>query len=402
MRRACARVLLTAGDEALTASSFAEAATLLSGRDPFVLVADAELTLDAAGSAPALLERATAILMSSGADAPRLEGAASSIAFALLERNEGAPLGLALMVARAKQEIARAGAADRRDTGRVVASSRAMRGILARIGSFADASTSVLVTGEPGTGKRTVARLVHDRGLRRDRPFITLGVLEHEPESVVGALLEALAEAGRGTLLIDRVDALSPSARERLAALLRGDRAARVVATALPSFRNEKDGGSRELYMRLSTHSLELVPLAARPDDIAVLAQIFARRAAERLGLAPRRISAEALRVLRGAPWEGNIPELEARVEAAVALGGSGSIAMGELGFARDKRDPSEKVDGVEPYAEAKERWLRELDERYVESVLAFSGGNVTRAAHLAGMDRANFRRLVKRIRSRR
>jgi two-component system, NtrC family, response regulator GlrR len=398
VRRASARALLAAGHEALTAGSFSEAATLVAGRDPFILVADAELAIGAreVAASRSLLDRATSILLVSAGEAPRLEAAGGAFAFALLERADGAPVGLGLLVTRAKEQIARAGSTHG-EAGTLVASSRAMRAIVTRIASFADAATSVLVSGEPGVGKRTLARAIHERGVRRERPFVTLGVLEHAPEAVSGALREALGEAGRGTLLIDRVDALAPPAREALTALLRGDRAARVVATALPSFRAGPDDG-RELYMRLSVHAVDVPRLCERPDDIAVFAQIFARRAAERLGLAPRRISAEALRVLRGAPWEGNVPELEARVEAAVALGGSGSIAMGELGFARDKREPS---DGVEPYAEAKERFVGDFDKQYVENVLAFSGGNVSRAAHLAGMDRANFRRLVKRSKSR-
>ena len=114
-----------------------------------------------------------------------------------------------------------------------------VRAIVTRLASFADAPTSVLVSGEPGVGKRALGRLIHDRGLRRERPFVTLGVLEHAPEAVLGALAEALAEAGRGTLLIDRVDALAPPAREKLTALLRNDRAARGIATALPTFRAE-------------------------------------------------------------------------------------------------------------------------------------------------------------------
>lgn len=396
VRRACARALLAAGHEALTAESFREAGTLLAGREPFVLIADAELSASP-DVAPALLARATAILLLSPGDAPRLEPAIASFAFALLERTEGVPLGLGLLVTRAKEQITRAGARQGHDAS-IVASSRAMRSIVTRVASFADAATSVLISGEPGVGKRMLARLIHDRGIRRDRPFVTLGVLEHAPESVVRALDETLAEAGRGTLLVDRVDAFTAPAREKLVALLRADRSARVIATALPTYRGQAEGDARELYMRLSTHTIDVPRLSERPDDVAVLAQIFARRACERLGLAPRRISAEALRVLRGAPWEGNVPELEGRVEAAIALGGSGSVAMGELGFARDKREPD---DGVEPYAEAKDRSVAEFDRHYVENVLAFSGGNVSRAAHLAGMDRANFRRLVKRSKSR-
>ena len=105
----------------------------------------------------------------------------------------------------------------------------------------------------------------------------------------------------------------------------------------------------------------------------------------------------ETVRVLRNAAWPGNIPELEARVEAAVGSGQTGSIALGELGIARSRPPPPL---GVEPYAEAKRRALIELDRRYVENVLAFAGQNLARAAHLAGMDRANFRRLVRRTRA--
>jgi len=403
VRRACARLLIADGCEALTAASLAEGAALLGRREPVVLVAEAELAIrakaDKGSVQKALIERAIAILLVDIGSVEQLE-AAKGVAFAVLERTDAAPFGLALLVTRAREQALRGRSGENDTLGSLVTSSRAMRAVVARIPSFADARSGVLLLGEPGVGKRAIARLIHERGIRQGRPFVTVGLLEPTLGVLETALRLGAENAASGSLLLDRIDALDERGQALLLRFLREDRAARVIATALPTFREQGSHGkpARDLYVELSSHVVDLPRLADRPDDIAVLAQVFARRTSARLGLGARRFSPEALRVLRGADWEGNIPELEARVEAAIAAGGTGSIAMGDLGFSRAKREPPE---GVEPYSEAKDRTVAEFDQVYVENVLAFSGGNVTRAAHLAGMDRANFRRLAKRTKSR-
>jgi DNA-binding NtrC family response regulator len=186
-----------------------------------------------------------------------------------------------------------------------------------------------------------------------------------------------------------------------------------VIATALPSLRDQVARGAfrEDLFYGLATVLLEVPPLRRRREDVPLLAYHFLARFAAREGKAIRRIAAEALKLLRAHPWPGNVGELRGAVEHAAVMARGDVILPADLPIGREgaegddgDADPALMAAGEVlelPYAEAKEQAVTAFDRAYVERRMKRTGGNVSEAARLSGMDRSNFKRLLKRVRGR-
>jgi DNA-binding NtrC family response regulator len=152
-----------------------------------------------------------------------------------------------------------------------------------------------------------------------------------------------------------------------------------------------------------------LPPLRQRKEDIPLLAYHFLQKYARRAGRDIKRISVEALRQLRDQPWPGNVRELENAIEHAVVMARGDSILPTDLPFTRTRQADDEAHETTEPlfatevidlpYADAKERANQSFDKAYVERLMHRTSNNVSEAARQAGMDRSNFRRLLKKVR---
>jgi DNA-binding NtrC family response regulator len=288
----------------------------------------------------------------------------------------------------------------------------------------------VLIAGEDGTGRDRLARLIHDRGRRSGRPFISIScaALASDPEgerlfgaAAEGAPREGLVDvAERGTLFLDSVDALPIPAQDRLLRLLsRGEVArpggggapasadVRVLAGTLADLRGcVRTGAFREeLFYRLSAIEIALPPLRDRLEDVPLLAYAFLRALREETGRDVRRISPEALRVLRHHAWPGNARELRSALAHAVALARSDVIFPSDLPMSpKVAAEPPDELFDEElsevPYAEARRRAITAFERRYTRLVVARESGNLSGAARRAGMDRSNFKRLLRRAKA--
>ena len=321
--------------------------------------------------------------------------------------------------------------AEHEQLGEIVGSSPRMVELLRRAAAAATSAAPVLVLGERGTGKDLVARAVHRRSNRARAPLVVLSPAELGEEAAVTELAAALDAAEGGTLLVDDLGTLPRAAQTELLRALTGhaggypqtpgdaggyprQRAdARVVATALPELREQVARGEfrEDLFYRLAAVLLEVPPLRRRREDIPLLAYHFLSRCAAREGKVIRRISVEALRALRGHAWPGNVGELRGAVEHAVVMARGDAILPGDLPIGQpDEGDEGDDdapalVAGRElfelPYADAKDQAVASFDHAYVEQRMKRTGGNVSEAARLSGMDRSNFRRLLKKVRGR-
>jgi DNA-binding NtrC family response regulator len=225
----------------------------------------------------------------------------------------------------------------------------AMERVLKLADQIARSEASVLITGESGTGKEVVARYVHQKSARKNKPFVSVNcaaipdaLLEselfgHEKGAFTGAVARRIGkfeEATGGTLLLDEISEMDVRLQAKLLRALQEriiDRVGgtkpvpvdiRVLATSNRNLADEvKKGTFREdLLYRLNVVHLRLPALRERPADILALADHFARKYADLNGLPQRALSDESRRVLTLNPWKGNVRELENTLHRAVLL----------------------------------------------------------------------------------
>ncbi|HEY5950545.1 MAG TPA: sigma-54 dependent transcriptional regulator [Kofleriaceae bacterium] len=295
----------------------------------------------------------------------------------------------------------------------VIAKSRAMQQVMALIDRIAPSNASVLITGEHGTGKEVIARVIHAASTRKHKAFVAVnaggladGVLESELFGhVKGAFTDARSDrtgcfelADGGTLFLDEIANMPHGQQARLLRVLQtgefhpvgSSRAKRVdvrvlAATNADVQRAALEGKLREdLVYRLNTVEIKLPPLRERREDIADLAHWFLVQAAH-VGQA-RKLSAAAMEALLGHTWPGNVRELEHVIERATLLAQREEITTDDL-MLRGRSD------GSAPRLE--EMTLEQVERYLIERALAAQGGNVSEAARVLGLSRsALYRRL--------
>ena len=239
----------------------------------------------------------------------------------------------------------------RRRVGRhdLVWTSEAMRRVMAQVDRVANSESRVAILGETGTGKELVARAVHERSPRRDKPFVTLNcaavpselieseLFGHEKGSFTGAAARHLGkfeQAHGGTLFLDEIGDMPPAMQAKLLRLLQEGELERIggerpivvntrviVATHRDLEALVRKGTFREdLYHRIFVFPITLPPLRERADDIPPLAEHFAAIVADQNGWKPRSFSPEAIEQLTRYSWPGNVRELRNVVERLLLL----------------------------------------------------------------------------------
>jgi DNA-binding NtrC family response regulator len=231
----------------------------------------------------------------------------------------------------------------------IVGRSRVMQDVITKAEMVAESRSTVLITGETGTGKELVARAIHDRSKQRTRPLIKVNVaaipetlLESELFGHVrGAFTGAVtsrkgkfALADGGTIFLDEIGTMIPALQAKLLRVLqerefeplgseRTERVdVRVIAATNRDLRQLVTEGKfqEDLYYRLNVIPIHIPPLRERREDIRVLVEHFVRKHAQRIGRRYDRIEDPVFALLEGYDWPGNVRELENSVERAVVL----------------------------------------------------------------------------------
>jgi two-component system, response regulator FlrC len=231
----------------------------------------------------------------------------------------------------------------------------AMERVIKMAEQIARSEASVLITGESGTGKEVMARHIHARSPRKDKPFVSVNcaaipdnLLEselfgHEKGAFTGAVARRIGkfeEANTGTLLLDEISEMDVRLQAKLLRALQErviDRVGgsqpvrvdiRVIATSNRNLAEEVRKGTfrEDLLYRLNVVHLRLPALRERPADILELATFFARKYADVNGLPQRPLSSEAQRLVIKNPWRGNVRELENTLHRAVLLASGSEI----------------------------------------------------------------------------
>jgi len=341
-----------------------------------------------------------------------------------VRETDDARAALARLDAHACDAIVIDTAADRRPPPVTVTAASAgvavdphMRALFAGLGRVASADSTVLITGETGTGKELVARAIYARSRRRAHfvpvncgalpdALVESELFGHKKGAFTGAWADKpglVEEAEGGVLFLDEIGEMPMPLQVRLLRFLDsgevrrvGDTSVRhvdvrIIAATNRSLEEDVDAGRfrRDLFYRLNVISLHLPPLRDRPRDIPALAQHALAASAGRLRKDVRGFSYEALRLLQAYAWPGNVRQLQSVVESAAVAAGGDTIAEDDLPAC------------VKPLARLVKReplLSPEADVDRLTRALARSGGNQTHAAASLGISRTTLWRRLRRV----
>jgi two-component system, NtrC family, response regulator AtoC len=299
----------------------------------------------------------------------------------------------------------------------VVGKSQAMKDLVSMLERIAPSDVPILIEGESGTGKDLLARAAHALSSRAKGPYVALNMsaipenlaeselFGHEKGSFTGAD-EArsgfFAEAEGGTLFLDELGLLPPQLQPKLLRVLQdgeyipvGSRRPRranvrvVAATNEDLARLVREGKFREdLWFRLRVVPLRLPPLRERREDVPLLVEHLVAKHALRLSRPPLQPDPDAMRALLDHPWPGNIRELEHAIERGLLLARGDVITLADLPPEVAQPAQEAAASGSEGrYRKARDAW----EKRFLEDVLREAGGQVAKAAELAGLHRSTF-----------
>ncbi len=320
----------------------------------------------------------------------------------------------------------------------MIGESDAMRAIRDQITRAAPTPARILIRGESGTGKELVARALHEASDRRDGPFVKVNCAAIPEELIESELFGAMKgsytgatasrdgkfmQANGGTLFLDEVGDMSLRAQAKVLRALQegeiekvgGNKTLKVDVRVLAATNRDleedvRGGGFREdLFFRLNVVPIHVPPLRQRRDDVALLATHFLTRYAEENSLPPREFSPEALKLLAQLPWPGNVRELHNAVERLAIMAAGSEITPDDLratglldaatvtgtaGAGEDTPSPLSpaSIQGLGGLVKARQAF----EAACIRESLAQTGGNVSGAARLLGIDRTNLHKKIQ------
>jgi len=312
----------------------------------------------------------------------------------------------------------------------ILGSSPILTRLLEQVVKVAPTDANVLITGESGTGKELVARLIHTRSLRSERPFVPVdcaampeGLLEselfgHQRGAFTGAVQQReglLSQANGGTVFLDEIAELSTALQSKFLRVLEQrqmrrlgnsrliDLDIRVVTATNRDLEAAVANGSfrKDLYYRLNVVHFHLPPLRAREGDIPLLMNAFLREFATAAQRRPPEVTPEAWAILERNTWPGNVRELRNTAQRLVVLDTDNRVTAEDLGGVLQGgvvQPHEETAPASVAYARAQEQALRGFRASYVTRLLELHGGNVSRAAATAGVSRRTLHRWIAEL----
>jgi two-component system response regulator HydG len=302
--------------------------------------------------------------------------------------------------------------------------SAAMKRLFGILEKVADTETSILVTGETGSGKELVARALHHRSRRRNGPFVALNCAAMPPQlleselfgHVKGAFTDAkrsnqglFLQANHGTLFLDEIGELPLALQPKLLRVLQ-ERSVRPVggtedhsfdvrllAATNQDLEDSVEAGRfrQDLLFRINVIQVDVPPLRARGNDVLLLAQHFIEQTARRSQRPVKGLTSAVADKLVSYSWPGNVRELQNSIERAVALTEHEKIVVEDLPEkVRDYRSATIMIDSHDP---GELLSMDQVEKRYINRVLEAVGGNKAQASRILGFDRKTLYRKLER-----
>ncbi|HEV2729490.1 MAG TPA: PAS domain-containing protein [Terriglobales bacterium] len=286
----------------------------------------------------------------------------------------------------------------------IIGTSPALQAVLRRVSKVAPSDSTVLVTGETGTGKELIARAIHRRSRRMSRPFVSVNcaaiprdliaseLFGHEKGAFTGATQRRLGRfelADGGTIFLDEVGELLPDTQVALLRVLQerelerlGGRQpirvdVRVIAATNRDLTAAVASGTfrQDLFYRLNVFPIEVPALRERKDDILMLVEYFVQRYTSRAGKNIHSIDKKTLDLLQCYDWPGNIRELQNVIERSVILSSGEVFSVDELWLSQETSRPASRVKEPQPVnGRSEPRSEREI----IEAALAETRGRVS------------------------
>ena len=324
---------------------------------------------------------------------------------------------------------------------RMVGQAPAMQEVFRAIGRLSRSSMTVLITGETGTGKELVARALHQNSPRAKTPFVALNTSAITPELLESELfghergaftgadkrrLGRFEQADGGTLFLDEIGDMSVALQTRLLRVLAeneffrvgGQTPVRVDVRVIAATHQDLDAAVQEerfredLYHRLNVMQVAIPPLRDRKEDIPELAGVWLEQAAGELGVAPKRLSADALAAMMAWDWPGNVRELVNLCRRLTVNCAGQEITLedfpAEPGFAASRLGQSDWVEALAAWAEGRiaaapgkpllAEALPEFERTLIRTALRQAGGRRMEAARLLGWGRNTLTRKIREL----
>lgn len=299
----------------------------------------------------------------------------------------------------------------------IITRNPAMEDVLAKARLVADTDASVLIYGESGTGKELLARAIHNASPRHERPFVAINcgaipeqLLEselfgHVKGSFTGATRDhkgLFQTADKGTLLLDEIGDMPAALQIKLLRALQERQVrpvgsnqtyeidVRVISATHRNIEAEMAAGNfrEDLFYRLNVVTLQLPPLAERREDIPLLANYFLAEITGKYKKTVNGYAPEALELLVGASWPGNVRQLYNVIEQSVALATTPLLPASSV---------QQAIQHQQSEFASFEDARRKFERDYLAQLLKITEGNVTQAARLAKRNRTEFYKLLQR-----
>jgi DNA-binding NtrC family response regulator len=311
---------------------------------------------------------------------------------------------------------------------KLVGNSAIMNRLYETLQMVAKTDLTVLITGESGTGKELAARAVHDLSPRSQNAFVAVncptlpenileselfgyrkGAFTHASQDKIGLF----QEAHKGTIFLDEIGDITPAIQTKLLRVLQekeikplGDTKSirvdvRIVASTNQNLEEKiKNGEFREdVYYRLNVLPVKLPALRDHPEDIPLIASHLLEKHGAQLNKPLKRISSELMDIFLHQSWEGNVRQMENTIMQGILFSSGQEIKSGDvnLGEGRIANHPAESVDNHLPYRAAKEKNLKEFNNRFIGHLLEANNGNVSQAARQCGLERQALQQIMRR-----